>query len=138
MTPYPSVIIIFEHKHINYYLNPSIYFITHTPPMSPAIYNIYAIFHSFIISITTIYYAQNYYLTHLLLFTPLLFYCIHTTYEIHSLQYSRYIPFIYYYYYCYYYNTIPPKYYTNLFTTLYNLTYTDCNSCSPSCIAMIL
>ena len=52
------------------------YFITHTPPMRPTIYNIYAIFHSFIISTTTIYYAHIYYLTPLLLFTPFLFYFI--------------------------------------------------------------
>ena len=44
-------------------------------------------FHSFIISITTIYYVHIYYLTSLILFTPLLlyfilFHCIHTTYEI--------------------------------------------------------
>ena len=33
----------------------------------------------------------------------------------------------------YYYDTIPPTriYYTNIFTTPYNLTYTHCNSCPP-------
>ena len=107
------------------------YFITHTPPIRPITYDIYAIFHSFIIRIT-IYYAYIYYLTTLILFTPLLFYFIllHTyTYKIHSIQSLRNIPFRYYYY--YHYNTIPaPRiYYTNIFTTQYNLTYTYCNSC---------
>ena len=95
--------------------------------MRPTVYDIYPIFHSFIISITTIYYAHNYYLTHLLLITPLLFYCIRTTYEIHSTQYLCYIPFIH----NYYNNTTPPKYYTNISITQYNLTYTHCNSCLP-------
>ena len=122
--PYPSVMIIFAHKHINYYLNPSIYFITHTPPMRPTVYNIYAIFHSFIISIRTIHYVHNYYLTHLLLLPFLLFYCIHTTYEIHSIQYLRYIPFIYYYYYN---NTTP----LNITPTYLQHNITHCNSYSP-------
>ena len=36
---------------------------------------------------------------------PFLFYCIHTTYKIHSIHFLRYIPFSYYHY---YYNTNPP------------------------------
>ena len=109
-----------------YYLNPFIlfYFITHTPPIRPRIYNIYAIFHSFIISITTIYYVHIYYLTHLLSFTPLLFYfilfyCIHATYEIHCIQFLRYISFSYYHYYYY---TIPPPVYITPAYLRHNIT----------------
>ena len=71
-TPYPSIKIIFVHKH--YYLTPlSFYSITHIPPMKPTVCNVYAIFHSFIyyndIISTTIYYAHNYYLAHYYLIT---------------------------------------------------------------------
>ena len=45
------------------------------------------------------------------IFIIILFYCIHTTYEIHSIQFLRNIPLSYYYYYYYYYycyyNTTP-------------------------------
>ena len=84
-------LIIFVHKHIIYYLNPLFYFISlHTPPMRPTIYNTYPIFHSFIISITTIYYANIYYLTHLLLFTPLLFNFIAYIPPMRSVIYNSY------------------------------------------------
>ena len=50
----------------------------------------YAIFHSFIISITTIYYAHIYYLTPLILFTPLLFYFIAYIPAMRSIVYNSY------------------------------------------------
>ena len=107
------------------------YFITHTPHMRPTIYNIYAIFHSLIMSITTIYYTHIYYLTTLILFTP--FYFIAYIPPIRSIVCNSYaishlviiiiiIVII---------QPPPSIYYTNIFTTQYNLTYTHCNSCPP-------
>ena len=101
--------------------------------MRPKIYNIYTIFHSFIISITTIYYTHIYYLTPLLLFTPLLFYFIAYIPPMRSIVYNSYaishlviiiiiIIFI---------QSSPRIYYTNTFMTQYNLTYTHYNSCPP-------
>ena len=75
--------------------------------MRPTIYNIYAIFHSFIIIIITIYYAHIYYLTPLLLlpfYYFILFYFIAYIPPMRSIVYNPYAisPFSYYCYYYYY------------------------------------
>ena len=60
--------------------------------MRPTIYNIYAIFHSFIISITTIYYAHIYYFYTLTIIYPfiILFYFIAYIPPMRSIVYNSY------------------------------------------------